>query len=71
MKGFNSLVDAKTSRISLAYAEKKGISVDEAMERFIGSATYCLLNDKDTGIFLEVFECVYDMFLEEVCENDA
>jgi len=38
------------------------------MEQFLGSATYRVLNDAETGIYLEVFEFVYDMFLEEMGE---
>jgi len=68
VKGFNFLVDAKTARISETYAGKKGISREEAMGRFLGSATYRLLNDADTGVYLEVFEYVYDLFLEEIGE---
>jgi hypothetical protein len=66
MKGFNFLVDAKTARISESYALKQGISQDEAMKLFLGSSTYRVLNDERCGVYLEVFEYVYDMFLEEM-----
>jgi len=68
MKGFRFLVDSKATRISEAYAQKKGIPIDSAMEQFLGSATYRTLSDAKTGIYLEVFEFVYDMFLEEIGE---
>ena len=68
MKGFRFLVDSKATRISEAYAQRKGISLESAMEQFLGSATYRVLNDAETGIYLEVFEFVYDMFLEEMGE---
>jgi len=65
VKGFRFLVDSKATRISEAYAQRKGIPLETAMEKFLGSATYRVLNDSETGIYLEVFEFVYDMFLEE------
>jgi hypothetical protein len=66
MKGFRFLVDAKTARISESYAQEKSISPDDAMKFFLASSTYRILNDKDSGIYLEVYEYVYDMFLEEM-----
>jgi len=68
VKGFPFLVDSKAARISEAYAIKKGISIDEAMKLVLGSATYRVLKDAETGLYLEVFEYVYDMFLEEMGE---
>ena len=68
MKGFNFLVDSKAARICEAYAIKKGISMDDAMKLFLGSTVYRVLNDIETGVYLEVFEFVYDMFLEEMGE---
>lgn len=65
MKGFRFLVDSKAARISDAYAKSKGISEDEAMKLFLGSLTFSVLNDVETGVYLEVFEFVYDMFLDE------
>ena len=69
MRGFGYLVDSKTARISEAYAKKKNISTAEAMVIFIDSATYQALMDKETGVFLEVFEFVYDLFIEEKGEQ--
>ena len=66
MKGYRFLVDSKSARISETYAKKRGISVDAAMKLFLGSATFRVLNDAETGVYLEVFESVYDMFLEEM-----
>jgi hypothetical protein len=68
VKGFRFLVDSKAARISEAYAQKKGIPPDAAMKLFLGSVTYRVLNDTSTGAYLEVFEFVYDMFLEEMGE---
>jgi hypothetical protein len=69
MKGFKYLVDSKSARISETYADYKSISIDEAMKLFLGSATYRVLNNVETGVYLEVFEFVYDMFLEEMGER--
>jgi hypothetical protein len=68
VKGFGCLVDSKATRISEAYAKRKGISSDEALKMFFASSTYRVLNDVETGVYLEVFEFVYDMFLEEMEE---
>jgi hypothetical protein len=65
MKGFRFLVDAKAVRISESYALRKSIFQDEAIRIFFGSYTYHILNDDTTGLYLEVFESVYNMFLEE------
>ena len=69
MKGFRFLVDSKTTRISEAYAYRRRISVEAAMKQFLGSATYRVLNNEETGVCLEVLEFVYDMFLEEMGED--
>lgn len=68
MKGFRFLVDSKTTRICEAYTARKGIPSDEALRIFLGSATYRALDVPETGLYLEVFEFVYDMFLEEMGE---
>ena len=68
MKGFRFIVDSKTTRICESFAQKKNISIDDAIRLFFGSTTYRILNNADTGLYLEVFEYVYDMFLEEIGE---
>ena len=68
MKGFRFLVDSKAARICEAYAIRKGISLDDSMKLFLGSAAYRVLSDSETGVYLEVYEFVYDMFLEEMGE---
>ena len=68
MRGYRYLVDSKTARISEAYACRRSISIDDAMKLFLASSTYRVLNDPETGVYLEVFEFVYDMFLEEMGE---
>ena len=68
MKGFRFLVDSKVTRICESYAIRKGVQLEEAIKIFLNSATYRVLNDIETGVYLEVFEFVYDMFLEEMGE---
>ena len=68
MKGFSFLVESKAARISEAYSQRMNISLEEAIVMFLRSKTYHVLNDVETGVYLEVFEFVYDMFLEEVGE---
>ena len=68
MKGFRFSVDSKATRISEDYAKRKALSLEDAMKLFLGSATYRALNDAETGMYLEVLEFVYDMFLEEMGE---
>ena len=65
MKGSRHLIDSKIARISKTYADKKNITIDTAMALFIGSQIYKLLLSDENGLYLEVFEYVYDLFLEE------
>ena len=69
MKGFTTLTECKVARISEQYAKRKNISTDNAMRIFLASNTYEILSDIETGVYLEVFEFVYDMFLEELGEG--
>jgi hypothetical protein len=70
MKGFDFLVDTKITQISVKYAKKKKVSNDTAMEIFLASMTYQLLDDSETGLYLEVVEYVYDEFLKEIGEYE-
>jgi hypothetical protein len=65
IKGFELLVDTKVTRVSETYAKRENISIEEAMRLFYASKTYEVLNDDETGLFLEMFEYVYDTFLYE------
>ena len=66
MKGRSYLMDSKVAHISKKYAEETGISVDEAMQVFLDSATYSALIDEETGACLESIESIYDMFTREL-----
>ena len=69
MKNPNVVIAADITRVSTEYAKLKGISQDEALRIFIASSTYRALNETETGLCFEIFEAIYEMFLEEVgCE---
>ncbi|MCL2047212.1 MAG: hypothetical protein FWG87_00655 [Defluviitaleaceae bacterium] len=65
MKGYSFLVDSKTARIADRYAKSESITLEQAMRQFLASLTYRALSIPETGLYLEVFEYVYDMFIEE------
>ena len=71
MTVFNFLVETKVARICAAYSKKKNISADDALRVLLGSDTYSILSDPKTGVCYEVFECVYEMFLDEMGEAGA
>jgi len=71
MKGFDFTVESKVSRISEQYAKKANISINESIRKFLASKTYELLSDEKTGIYLEVIEYVYDIYLEELGEIES
>jgi len=66
LKGFKFSIESKIARISEQYAKIKNITVEESMRKFLSSGTYRLLNDSETGLYLEVTDYVYDIFLEEL-----
>jgi len=70
MKNPDVMIAADATRISTEYAELKGISQDEALRAFLASSTYQALNEVETGLCYEMFEAIYEMFLEEVNEHE-
>ena len=68
MKNPDVMIAADITRISTEYAKLKGISEDEAMRIFLASSTYRALNEPETGLCFEMFEAIYEMFLEEMGE---
>jgi len=68
MKNPDVMIAADATRISTEYAKLKGISQDEALRAFLASATYHALNEVETGLCYEMFDAIYEMFLEEVTE---
>ena len=65
MKNPDVMIAADTTRISTEYAKLKGISQDEALRVFLASSTYQALNEVETGLCYEMFEAIYEMFLDE------
>ena len=65
---YKVVVATDVARVGVEYAKKMNISQDEALRCFIGSATYRALINVETGLCYEMFEAVYEMFLEEMEE---
>jgi len=66
MIDYKVVVAADVARVSVEYAKKMGISEDEAMKIFLGSSTYRALINVETGLCYEMFEAIYEIFLEEM-----
>jgi len=66
MKDHKAIITIDIARICVDYAKKIQISEDEALRIFIGSATYRALMDTETGLCYEMYEAIYEMFLEEM-----
>ena len=69
MIDYRVIVATDIARASVGYAEKMNISKDDAVQTFLGSATYRALIDTETGLCYEMFEAIYEMFLEEMGEQ--
>ena len=48
------------------FAEDQNIEYDEAMNKFYNSDIFEKLQDKETGLYLESPEYVYDLFKDEI-----
>jgi len=66
MKDCSVIITTDVTRISNRYAKENNISEDDAMRMFLGSGTYKALINIETGLCYEMFEAIYDMFLEEI-----
>ena len=66
MKNPSMIIDADVTRICTEYAKLKNITHDEAMRIFLASSTYRTLNEPETGLCYEMFDAIYEMFLDEV-----
>jgi len=66
MKDYKVVVTTDVARVSVDYAKKMDISEDEALRLFLGSATYRALINVETGLCYEMYEAIYEMFLEEM-----
>jgi len=66
MKDHKTIIATDVTRISVEYAKRRDLSEDEALRIFLGSATYKALINIETGLCYEMFDAIYDMFLEEM-----
>ena len=66
MKDHKVIIATDVTRVSVEYAKKTGVSEDEALRLFLGSATYRALINVETGLCHEMFDAIYDIFLEEM-----
>ena len=48
------------------FATEKNIDYDEAMNKFYNSKVFEKLQDKETGLYMESSEYVYDLFKDEI-----
>lgn len=61
----------KQSRIIMLLAERMNISVEEALNRFYGTNTYCLFSNANTGLELMSDEYILEDIMREISEaND-
>ena len=65
MKSPDVMIAADITRVCTEYAKLKGITQDDAMRIFLASSTYRALNEPETGLCFEMFDAIYEMFLEE------
>jgi hypothetical protein len=66
MKSIDTILSAHITRICTSYAELTDTTKDEAIRIFMGSATYHALMKTETGLCYEMFDAIYEMFLEEM-----
>ena len=69
MKDYKVIVATDVTRLSVKYAKEMNISKDEALKLFFGSATYRALINPETGLCYEMFDAIYELFLEEMEER--
>ena len=48
------------------FSSDQDIEYDEAMNKFYNSKVFEKLQDKDTGLYMESSEYVYDLFKDEI-----
>ena len=70
MKDPKIIIDSDVAQISARYAEQYNTSATEAMRLFLGSKTYEALVNVETGLCFEMTSAIYELFLDEVGEND-
>jgi len=66
MKKAQAVINADIAQMCERYAKLKSISCDAALKIIMGSQTYKILINVETGLCYEMTDYVYDMFLEEM-----
>ena len=66
MKDHKTIVATDVARVSVDYAKKTNITEDEALMIFLNSTTYRALINVKTGLCYEMYDVIYEMFLEEM-----
>ena len=69
MIDYKAIIITDVARISSTFAKKANVSEDEALKIFLNSKTYKTLINNKTGLCYEMFDAIYEMFLEEMKEK--
>ena len=60
------LIEYIVQDIVYMFSSDQNIEYDEAMNRFYNSKVFEKLQDKETGLYMESSEYVYDLFKDEM-----
>lgn len=59
------MIEYTTQEVIQFIIEDNNVTMDEAMDLFYMSKTFDLLNDTETGLYLEGALYIFDMFIQE------
>ena len=62
----NKLIEYIIQDIVDMFSSDQDIEYDEAMNKFYNSKVFEKLQDKETGLYMESSEYVYDLFKDEI-----
>lgn len=62
----DQLIEYIIQDIADMFATDQNIEYDEAMNKFYNSEVFEKLQDKETGLYLESSEYIYDLFKDEM-----
>ena len=60
-------IDALTADVADKYAQESGIDITTSLQEFMKTKTYSLLFDKNSLLYLESAEYIFDMLKAEQC----
>ena len=60
------LIEYIVQDIVVMFSSDQDIEYDEAMNKFYNSKVFEKLQDKETGLYMESSEYVYDLFKDEI-----